>query len=351
MNKILLTIIACAALIWPTVSFAEDSHDHDHEKEHSLQTEDSDHDDHKGHDHGKESEAEEDHEGHDHGGHGDEHDEGFVEIPEKKAEKAGITTSKVVKGNLDQTLVLPGEVTINGDLLVHVAPRFEGTIKKVAKHVGENVKKGDLLATVQSNESLSVYEIKAETNGIVIDKDASHGEFATNDKVLFTIANFDTVWVNAAVHTNDLLSVKKGLTATIRSKTTNTTQTGTIDYVRPTLNENTRTALARIVLDNPNRKWLPGMFVNVSLNLTSSRSNLLIPSESAVFVENEYVAFVKATASDGEQGFEKRDIRIGQDNGEQIEVLSGLKLGETVASGETFILKAELGKGSAEHSH
>ena len=366
MNKILLTIMACTALIWPTVSFAEEGHNHDHGKEHSSQTEHLDSDHHKGHDHGKEDGSEkdheghehdeehgakEDHDGHDHAEHGDEHDEGFVEIPEKKAEKAGITTSKVIKGNLDQTLVLPGEVTINGDLLVHVAPRFEGTIKKVAKHVGEDVKKGDLLATVQSNESLAIYEIKAETDGIVIDKDASQGEFATNDKVLFTIANFDTVWVNAAVHTNDLVSVKKGLTATVRSKTTNTTQTGTIHYVRPTLNENTRTALARIVLDNPNRKWLPGMFVNVSLNRSSSHSNLLIPSESAVFVENEYVAFVKATAPDGGQGFEKRDITIGQNNGEQVEVLSGLKLGETVASGETFILKAELGKGSAEHSH
>ena len=338
MNKILLTIISCTALVWPTVLFAEEGHDHG--KEHSSQLED---DHNKNRDYSNDSDAEEN--------HGDEYDEGFIEIPEKKAEKAGITTSKVIKGNLTKTLVLPGEVTINGDLLVHVAPRFEGTIKKVTKHIGENVKKGDLLATVQSNESLSIYEIKAETDGIVIDKDASQGEFATNDKVLFTIANFDTVWVNAAVHTKDVVSVKKGLTATIQSKTTNTTQAGTINYVRPTLNENTRTALARIVLDNPDRKWLPGMFVNVSLNLSSPRSNLLMPSESAVFVENEYVAFVKGISPDGEQGFGKRDIKIGQDNGEQVEVLSGLKVGEVVASGETFILKAELGKGSAEHCH
>ena len=105
------------------------------------------------------------------------------------------------------------------------------------------------------------------------------------------------------------------------------------------------------MLNNHEGKWLPGMFVNVSLNTESTTSSLLIPSESAVFIDNEYVAFIEATAPDGEYGFEQRDIRIGRDNGTEIEVISGLKAGESIASGETFILKAELGKGSAEHDH
>ncbi len=326
-----------------SVCFAEDNGHDDHGHEGSAHGEKST-GGHQGHD---------DHEGHkgEHDDHGDEHEEGFIEISKEKAERAGISISKVIKGNLETSLILPGEVAINGDSLVHVAPRFEGTLKKVAKHVGEKVKKGSLLATVQSNESLSVYEIRSETSGVVIDKDASLGEFVTNDKILFTIANFDTVWINAAVHMNDLRSVKKGQVALIHSKTTSTAQQGAITYIRPTLSKTTRTALARIVLENTKGKWLPGMFVNVSISLTSANSKLLIPSESAVFVSNEYVAFVKATAPDGEQGFEQRDIKIGKDNGVLVEVLSGLKLGESVASGETFILKAELGKGSAEHSH
>lgn len=324
MNKITLFLATLVILTIPIHVLAEDDHNH--------------------HDHKK-------HEDHGHDEHKDDHEEGFVEITKEKAQRAAIKTSKVIQGNLNQTLVLPGEVTVNGDLLVHIAPRFEGTLKKVAKHVGEKVKKGDLLATIQSNESLSIYEITSETDGVVIDKDAAHGEFVTNDKVLFTIANFDTVWVNAAIHTNELVSVKKGLTAIVHSKSTKHSQTGIINYVRPTLNETTRTALARIVLDNSNRQWLPGMFVNVSLNLSATTPQLLIPSESAVFIQNEYVAFVKATSPDGKEGFEKRDITVGQDNGIQAEVLSGLKLGEVVASGETFILKAELGKGSAEHDH
>jgi len=310
MSRFLFLLITCITFLVTSFSFAEDEH-----------------------------------------GHEDNQEEGFVEISVEKTNKAGISISEVTKGKFKNKLTLPGEVAVNGDLLVHVSPRFEGTLKKVAKHIGEKVKKDDILAIVQSNNSLSIYEIKGESDGVVIDKDASVGEFVTTDKSIFTIANFDTVWVNAAIHTHDLHLVKEGTSVRISSKATNVSQDGVIEYIRPTLSETTRTALARIMLNNHEGKWLPGMFVNVSLNTESNTTSLLIPSESAVFIDNEYIVFIESTAPDGDYGFELRDIEIGRDNGTEVEIISGLKAGERVASGETFILKAELGKGSAEHSH
>lgn len=282
---------------------------------------------------------------------GHHHDGTFIEITKEKATKAGITLTKARKGFLSKRLVFPGEVAVNGDLLVHVAPRFEGTLKKVAKHIGEKVKKNDLLATVQSNTSMSLYEIKAETDGVVIDKDAAVGEFVTSDKAIFTIANFDTVWINVAIHSHDLATVKIGQKVRIISKSVNIVGDGMIEYIRPTLSEATRTALARIVIDNKEGKWLPGMFVNVELNVQNDEQGILIPSESAVFLNNEYVAFTQGFSHDGEYGFEKKDIKVGFDNGQEIQVVAGLSENEIIASGETFLLKAELGKSSAEHSH
>ena len=122
-------------------------------------------------------------------------------------------------------------------------------------------------------------------------------------------------------------------------------------YKRQTLNEVTRTALARIVLDNKDRKWFPGMFVNVSLKLPSSEKTLVIPSDSVVFLDNEYKVFIESKLPDGDTGFKAVDIEIGRENTEETEVLKGLKLGQLVASGKTFILKAELGKGSAGDDH
>ena len=291
-NKRIFILIIVFLFLVPNVPFAEDDHRHgDHQHDHETDKS-TRHDDRHG-----------EHAGHD---HGDGHEEGFIEMSLVNAEKAGVTSVKVVRGDLAHRIVLPGEVAVNGDSLVHIAPRFPGTLKTVKKQIGENVDVGDLLATVQSNESLSKYEIHSDTSGVIIDKDASVGEFVTNEKVIFTIANFDNVWVNAAVHTNDLSSLKKGLVASIESTTTNLVQTAQVDYIRPTLSEVTRTALVRIVLDNSDRKWLPGMFVRVTIDRPSTGSRVLIPIESAVFADNEYIAFVRGTSSDGEPGFEKK---------------------------------------------
>ena len=281
----------------------------------------------------------------------DNHDETVRELPVDKFRNTALRTTSVTEGSFQESIILPGEIAINGDSLIHIAPRFEGTLKKVNKHVGEEVKVGDVLAIVQSNQSLSTYEIKADGSGLVIDKDASVGEFVTNDKVIFTIANFDTVWVNAAVYSTELSRIKSGLAALVYSKSTNYSGRGTISYIRPTLNESTRTAQARIVLKNPEKKWFPGMFVRVSLEDSSKEQSLLIPSESALFIENEYVAFVQSKGSSGELFYRARDIKVGRDNGKVIQVLGGLEEGELVASGDTYLLKAELGKESSSHSH
>ncbi|MCB0334463.1 MAG: efflux RND transporter periplasmic adaptor subunit, partial [Bdellovibrionales bacterium] len=298
-RKLLILVMTTLFLI-PCPSSAEDGHRHENrdssERHIDKRTEHHEHDHDSGHKHGKTSEHEQGQDSHAGHGHGGEHEEGFIEISGAKAEKAGVTISKAVRGSLSREIVLPGEVVVNGDSLVHVAPRFAGTLKKVKKHIGESVSAGDLLAIVQSNESLSAYEIHSDTAGVVIDKDASVGEFVTNDKIIFTIANFDTVWVNAAVHTKDLSYIKEGLTASVESKNISLSQTARIDYIRPTLSEITRTALVRIVLDNSSKKWLPGMFVKVVINRPSKDNKLIIPIESAVFAGNEYIAFVKGTS-------------------------------------------------------
>ena len=281
----------------------------------------------------------------------EDHIDGFIRMSSVIAKKSKLTISKAYRENFIEIVNLPGEVAVNGNTIVHVAPRFSGTLKIVARQIGEKVKPGDLLVKIQSNESLSIYDIYSEIDGIIIDKDSSVGEFVTNKKVIFTIANFDTIWVNAAVYSNHLSSIKEGQAVRVISKSNNLSQIGTIDYLRPTLSEETRTALARIVLKNPDSKWFPGMFVNVEIKLSSNRKSLIIPSESAVFIQNQYFVFIPDKDLNGDEGFKKQRILIGKSNENKIEVIDGLKENDEIASGNTYILKAELGKGSTEHSH
>ena len=281
--------------------------------------------------------------------HEDEHDE--REYTQTQLERMGIALAPVKEQLWHERLLLPGEIAVNGDRLVHVAPRFEGTLKTIAKHVGESVQKGEVLATIQSNQSLSEYKIIAEGEGVVIDKDAAPGEFVKNSKVIFTIASFDSVWVNIAVHPKDLHALSKGTKAMIHARALGQSQEGEIAYVRPTLSEVTRTALVRMTIPNHDRIWLPGMFVTAEVKSYQQEKSLVVPSSSLVFMENKYKVFIASRDDDGGVHFEERDVSLRGDNGKQVALASGVTVGELVASGETFVLKAEHGKGSAAHSH
>ncbi|QEG35858.1 efflux RND transporter periplasmic adaptor subunit [Bythopirellula goksoeyrii] len=296
---------------------------------------------------------EESDDGHDHGeSSGDEgHNENFVELSPDRAKKAGLQIVSAGPAQLQDSLKLYGETTINSNNIIHVVPRFAGTIQKVNKELGSPVKAGELLATIQSNESLSPYDIKAELDGVVISKDATRGEFVNEESEIFVIASLKDIWVNVAIFPKDLKRVRVGTSVRVTSKAINLMQLGEIGYIRPTLTEATRTALARIELDNESFNWLPGMFVEVEALLDSENVSLAVPNSSILLVENKQSVFVNGKSEDGELGFEVRHVQVGRTDGTTSEILSGLKAGDKIAAGRTFILKAELGKGAAEHSH
>ena len=91
------------------------------------------------------------------------------------------------------------------------------------------------------------------------------------------------------------------------------------------------------------------MFVRADVLSDSVPVSLAVPTSAIKRVGNEYVVFVKAKSPDGDEGFERRKVEVGGSDGEFTQIMSGLKSGEEVATGKTFVLKAELGKGSAEH--
>ena len=275
----------------------------------------------------------------------------FVEFQRSKAEREGIRYAEVKQVRIRETQRFFGETTINGNSLVHVVPRFPGTLKRVEKLTGDEVKVGETLATVESNESLSNYQVKAEIDGVIIDQDATKGEFVSNEKVLFKLANLQTTWANVAVPPKLLASLKVGTPATVISQSTDARLDTQITYIRPTLSEATRSGHARLELPNQQHQWPPGMFVTVEVALSEKNADLAVPESSVLLIENKPSVLVQAKAPDGDEGFEVRHLKTGRSDGQWVEIVDGLKAGEVVAAGNTFLLKAEMGKSSAEHSH
>jgi multidrug efflux pump subunit AcrA (membrane-fusion protein) len=139
----------------------------------------------------------------------DEHSNSVV-LSDAKVAAAGIELAKASPGVLRDSLLLNGMVQPNQESLVQVTPRFPGIVRDVRKRVGDRVQKGDVLAVVESNQSLTSYELKAALAGTVIDRQTTLGEYVSEQKPAFVIADLSTVWIDFSVYRRDLTRVNIG---------------------------------------------------------------------------------------------------------------------------------------------
>jgi cobalt-zinc-cadmium efflux system membrane fusion protein len=234
----------------------------------------------------------------------------------------------------------------NEDRMVHVRARFPGMLKEVRKRLGERVQKGDVLALVESNESLQPYEVRAQMSGTIIEKDASIGESVTDNQVLYVVADLGTVWVDLSVYRKDFAKLRKGQAVRVDAGDGSDPAPSTISYISPFGTENTQTMLARAELDNKAGDWRPGLFVKAEVTLESAQVPLAVEAEALQTFRDWNVVFIQ----DGEE-YEVRPLELGRHDGKYIEVLEGIRPGARYASGNSFLLKAELGKAGATHDH
>ena len=348
-------------------------HDHLKHEETAKEVHDvNDGEDHSGHDHSKHEEAEEsekaDHSscsGHDHG----ESNDAGIKLNAKQIKEAGIKIESVKLRKLHKEISLLGDITVNEDMTVHVVSRVPGNVKKVWKTIGDKVKKGEVLADLDSreladakanyltalekytlektifaqeeniykkkissereyinakqamadarialrstkqklvalgisntkieklpelpDETLTHFEIRAPFDGTIISKHITQGEVIKEDKdgdVNFVIANLDTVWVNLRVSQKDLPIIHTGQHATISAGSGIPDTEGVIDFVSPVLGEDTRTALARVAINNTGGKYRPGLFVTAVILIECKKPEICVPVSAVQNIDDE----------------------------------------------------------------
>lgn len=274
------------------------------------------------------------------------HSEDAVQLSDAKAAEAGIELAKAGPGTLQDSLVLNGVLQPNQEALVQVTPRFAGVVRDLNKRVGDRVEKNELLGKVESNQSLTVYELKAPIAGTIIDRQAALGEYASEQKPTFVIADLSTVWADFAVYRRDLTRVRAGDVIIIDPEDGGAKIDAKISYVAPVGSADTQSALARAVVPNGEQRLRPGLFVTGRLMLAQKPVGVAIKSSALQTYENRTVVFVRS----GDK-FEVREVEIGERDPENVEVLFGLAEGDTYAAKNSFVIKAELGKGAARHEH
>jgi cobalt-zinc-cadmium efflux system membrane fusion protein len=276
--------------------------------------------------------------GHEHGGEG-------VTLTDAQVAAAGIELLQAGPRELNEVLRLNGIIQPNQETLVKAAPRFPGVVRSMRKRLGDKVKKDEILATVESNQSLTTYDLKAPMDGTIIDRDGTLGDFAAESRALFTIADLSTVWIDFAVYRRDFARVRVGDAVSIDLGDGGAPIQARIDYVSPLGTSDTQSSVARAVVPNDGR-LRPGMFVDGRVVLSATPVEVAVKASALQTLEGKTVVFVR----EGET-FTPREVELGHRDADWVEVKFGLMPGDTYAAKNSFVIKAEIGKGSAAHEH
>jgi len=217
---------------------------------------------------------------------------------------------------------------------------FRAATQKLAAGAGARTAGGGLVLT-------------SPLDGTIVERHAVVGEVLSDERLAFVIADLTSLWVNVTVYAKDLPRVAVGQRAVVRAEGIEEPAVGEVTYIDRVLGEQTRSAVARVVLDNPDPKWRPGLFVTADVAIDEADARVAVAysavqrvdGKNVVFVE-EGGAFMPHEVTIGRQGFGP-----GAERELFVEVIRGIEADQKYAAANSFILKAELGKSEAGHEH
>lgn len=185
-------------------------------------------------------------------------------------------------------------------------------------------------------EKTTRYEITAPLSGTIIEKHITRGEKVGDDVNVYTVADLNTVWVNLKVPTRDISLIYPGMSVIVESHDSLKT-TGEVTMVSPIVDAETRAATARVVVENHQGDWMPGSFVTGVIRVSDETLPLVVPRNAVQNFEGKDIVFLT-----DDHGFRQVPVVSGRHDRENIEIISGLQVGQQIVTHGAFDLKAIL---------
>lgn len=201
----------------------------------------------------------------------------------------------------------------------------------------------------QPGETLRLQELRAPIAGRVAERRVEVGSLVGREgqeSELFVIIDQSVVWADLTILSSDLPKVSVGQHITIASETSSETSPATVLSISPILDKDTRAARVVVSIDNAAGHWRPGAFVTAQIPFEQSEAPIVIPASALQTLEGQSSVFVRTP-----EGFTARAVSLGRQDSGRVEITAGLVVGEHIATANTFVLKADLGKSAIEHQH
>jgi cobalt-zinc-cadmium efflux system membrane fusion protein len=295
--------------------------DHDHSAESTG---------HEGCDHAEEEHTS--HAGHDHGDHAAE----GIELSDEIRAKIGVRLQVAEGGTIASSSVFPAEIKLNRNRTAAISPRYPSIVRQVFAEIGDAVRKGDVLASLENRETMAVYSVSSPRAGVIISKDAAVGETASEDRILYEVADLSSVWADISIFPKYQHLIHKGMTVELIAHDGHTAQ-GTVQHISPLVSHETRTFTARCVLEGAREDFTPGAFVRARIVVEKDDVDVAVQVDAVQMLDGHPVVFVP-----DDHGFQTVEVRTGLSDGSLIQILSGLKPGDEYVAEGAFALKAQM---------
>ncbi|MGC1497850.1 MAG: HlyD family efflux transporter periplasmic adaptor subunit [Sulfitobacter sp.] len=270
--------------------------------------------------------------------------EGRTLIEPAVADAMGIQTEIAGPATISQTIEAFGSITSPKVATRQIHARFEGLIKAVHVELGQTVKRGDNLLTIESNESLKSYTITAPSDGVVQSLNASAGE-QSQGRELLTVMDPTQVVADLAVFPKNRAKIKIGAPVVLVVNGSDSELKGTVASIATHLNSDQSTRV-RVAIDSSDQSIVAGSFVSGLIQVATYDVPLAVKRIGLQSFRDFTVVYAKV----GDE-YEVRMLELGRQGGEWIEVLGGLKPGTEYVTENSYVIKADIEKSGASHDH
>ncbi len=268
--------------------------------------------------------------------------EGRTQIAKKLIEKSQLATSEVQSGTIERHVELLGTLVIPPKNKAEVNARFSGVVETLVADVGDSVNAGDVIAKIQSNDSLQTYIVKAPISGKIVSRNVNVGQLVAGE-TLYDIVNANTLWAELKVFPSKRDTIKPG--SYVHIKKGSQQQDAQVKVLIPSSSQSPY-QIAIVEIDNIEGVFSPGDMVTGVVDAQKIAVSLRVENEAIQSMDGNLVVFLHYGNM-----FQAVPVQLGIKDDNFTEIKHGLEIGQVYVSKNSFLIKADLEKSGASHAH
>lgn len=272
--------------------------------------------------------------------------EGRTIITPDAARAGGVTTERAGSAYLGESLPLAGRIEITPEGQSEVHARYPGRVMAMSVQLGDRVRRGQVVARVESSESLQTYSITAPISGVIMAKNTNVGSITGGGDPMLIIGDPSQVHAEFFLYPRDAERVRVGQRVEVVSLAGDHRINAVIEAILPTADLTNQTLIAHVHLPSQNGAWRPGLGVRGTVQVATSEVPLAVQTKAIQPFRDFQVVYAKVGNT-----YEVRMLELGRRTPEWTEVLGGLEAGTEYVVDGAFLIRADIDKSGASHDH